>query len=128
MPQRSLDAIVAAWTQRRDDLRRLRAMVDGAVLIDELLFELRTWQIEEAGGAVTLQEAHELGGYSVDHLQRMVRKGVLVNVGQKGRPRIRRADVPHRPGHTLPAEPDTAQFGPRRRMALAVLTSHVGGG
>lgn len=49
--------------------------------------------------AVTLREAHEIGGYSIDHLQRVVKKGQIKNVGTKGRIRIRREDVPLKPGH-----------------------------
>ena len=73
--------------------------------------------------AVTLKEASLMGGYSVDHLQREVSHGRIPNVGRRGRPRIRRCDVPKRPGHTLPENQPGGQFASRRRMALAVTTS-----
>ena len=45
---------------------------------------------------LTLEEASRLGGYSVDHLRRLVNDGTVPNAGVKGRPRIRVADVPFR--------------------------------
>ena len=48
---------------------------------------------------MSLKEASTLGGYSTDSLQRMVAAGRIQNCGRKGRPRIRRADVPAKPGH-----------------------------
>jgi len=126
MPTRSLAELVAQWEARRADLERLHAMVDGAVLIDELLTELREWQAADAKEAVSLQEAHRLGGYSVDHLQRLVAQGKIENVGRRGSPRIRRADVPMRTGYVLPDGAEDGQFSSRRRMALAVTTSKAG--
>lgn len=49
--------------------------------------------------AVSLEEAAEAGGYSYSHLQSLVAKGEIDNLGQKGSPRIRRCDVPIKPGH-----------------------------
>lgn len=47
---------------------------------------------------LTLEQASSASGYSVDHLSRMVREGRIPNAGTKGRPRIRRADLPAKPG------------------------------
>lgn len=49
---------------------------------------------EHQSGLLTLGEASAESGYSVDHLQRLVSSGDLPNAGEKGRPRIRRADLP----------------------------------
>lgn len=43
---------------------------------------------------LTLAVAARESGYSVDHLQELVSTGAIPNAGQKGRPRIRRADLP----------------------------------
>lgn len=48
--------------------------------------------------ALTLEEASEIGGYSYSHLQHLVADGKIPNVGEKGDPRIRRCDVPRKPG------------------------------
>ncbi|MDZ7779943.1 MAG: hypothetical protein U5R14_08420 [Gemmatimonadota bacterium] len=47
---------------------------------------------------VTLEEAAQLGGYSYSHLQHLVARGDIDNVGTKHAPRIRVVDVPRKPG------------------------------
>ena len=61
-----------------------------------------------------------LSGYTVDHLQRLVPGGQLENIGRKGRPRIRRGDIPVKPGHRLPSDEPDSQFAARRRIVRAV--------
>jgi hypothetical protein len=39
-----------------------------------------------------------LGGYSYSHLQALVAEDKIPNIGTKGAPRIRRCDVPMKPG------------------------------
>jgi hypothetical protein len=58
--------------------------------------------------ALTLTEAATESGYSPDHLGRQLRLGKLPNAGTKGRPRIRRADLPRRIAPTAfqPYDPD----------------------
>lgn len=71
---------------------------------------------------VSLAEGSRLGGYSADHLQRLVASGKLENIGRKNRPRIRRIDVPTKPGHRLPSDADGDHFPDRRRIVASVLT------
>jgi hypothetical protein len=78
------------------------------------------WQLS-AGPAdlVRLQEASRLGGYSVDHLQRLVASGAIPNMGRKGAPLILRSDVPRKPGYAaagLPVAAPTDQFSARRQI------------
>lgn len=47
---------------------------------------------------VSLREASRIGGYHPDHLSRMLSKGRTPNMGRKSKPRIRRKDVPRKPG------------------------------
>jgi hypothetical protein len=75
--------------------------------------------------AVTLSEAERIGGYSADHLARLVREGKLPNVGRKHAPRIRRTDVPLKPGHALTLERNADQLSPRRRI-VADAQAHKG--
>ena len=124
----NLTSLRVRWEARRDDLRRLHAQVDGAVLIDELLGEVSSLCASQSLEPVTLAEASRIGGYSVDHLQRLVRRGTIENMGRKGSPRIRRSDVPVRSGSDLPSGSTASQFGSRRRMALAVLSDSTGEG
>ena len=52
-----------------------------------------------AGAAtLTLAEAALESGYSVDHLRHAVASGQIANAGRRGAPRIRRADLPKKPG------------------------------
>lgn len=77
--------------------------------------------ISATGESVTLREAHEIGGYSIDHLQRIVKSGSIPNVGTKGRIRIRRSDVPVKPGHgVLRVHPRRAQFSRSAVVASAI--------
>lgn len=50
---------------------------------------------------LTLAEAARESGYSEDHLRHLVADGKIPNAGQKGRPRIRRRDLPRKPA-TVP--------------------------
>lgn len=114
---------VERWSRRRDELQRVRAQVDAGALLTELLDDLQSLTLDDAERQVTLQEASELGGYSVDHLQRLVASGVIPNAGRKGAPRMRRADVPVRAGHRPKAQALTGtesedQLSVRRRMTL----------
>ena len=89
-------ALLSHWRSRASDLERYapaaaQAFRDAA---DELAEAL-----DGAEETVSLNEASMLGGYPVDSLQRMVRCGRIQNCGRKGKPRIRRADVPVKPGH-----------------------------
>ncbi len=89
-------ALSSQWRSRASDLERYspsaaQAFRDAA---DEL--EKTLQGVEET---VSLREAAMLGGYSTDSLQRMVAAGRIQNFGRKGKPRIRRADVPVKPGH-----------------------------
>lgn len=114
----SMTALPDVWRQRAVELERYAPTVAAALL--DVAEELEA-SLHSVDDSVTLQEAHAIGGYSIDHLQRLVRRGTIVNVGTKGRVRIRRADVPTRPGHApLRADGDGA-FSGRRREAASVL-------
>jgi hypothetical protein len=93
-------ALLSHWRSRASDLERYapaaaQAFRDAA---DELAEALN-----DSEETVSLKEAAILGGYSVDALQRMVASGRIQNFGRKGKPRIRRADAPVKPGHTASA-------------------------
>jgi len=52
------------------------------------------WQSEE----LRIAEAALESGYSEEHLRRRVRDGSIPNAGKPNAPRIRRGDVPRKPG------------------------------
>ncbi len=47
---------------------------------------------------VTLSEGATISGYSRGYLGRLVRTGVLANLGRPNAPRVRLGDLPHKPG------------------------------
>ena len=61
-------------------------------------------------------------GYSVDRLQKLVADGSIPNAGRKGKPGIRRGDLPRKPARALRSGPDNGHFPPRRRIVLAAHT------
>jgi hypothetical protein len=116
----TLVGLIARWRGRQDEWSRLGAAVDGAKVAAEIVADLEALQRAQSSAAVTLREAALIGGYSPDHLQRLVAGGQLENVGRKGRPRIRRDDVPVKPGHNLRGDADPSQFDLRRRIVASV--------
>ncbi len=108
------------WAAQRDAFARFGASIDGAMLAEEVLRDIDSLDRAQSVEAVTLTEAHLIGGYSVDHLQRLVAHGHIENVGRKGRPRIRRNDVPIRPGYRLHQDDPVDQLSARRRIVASV--------
>ena len=87
---------------------------------EQLESELHTLSQEH----LTLAGAALLGGYSEDHLGRMVREGRIPNAGRRGAPRIRRADVPIKPNGVACA-PSRAQVD-REQIVRSVIDEGVG--
>lgn len=112
------------WSARAADLERYSAQVNGARLISEILGELESIFGEEDAEVLTLREAAEISGYSLDHLARSLRTGAIPNAGRKGQPRIRRSHLPRKAAalrNELP-EPIVA-VNTRRQIAQSVVTS-----
>lgn len=108
--------LVAKWSERREEWRALGVHLDGEKVAAEILTDLRALTTEDT---VTLAEAAAIGGYSVDHLQRLVRRRTIANAGRKHAPRLRRSDVPIKPGNVTPGLPHLGaadQLSERRRI------------
>ena len=73
---------------------------------------------------LTLAEAAEWGGYSTDHLGRLVRAGKIRNAGRLGSPRVRRADVPIKTGYVAPSS-QRAELVPEQ-IVRSVIEEGVG--
>lgn len=118
----SLMGIREKWKARLAEWRELGVRIDGEKVAAEILEDLRTLVAEDT---VTLKEAALIGGYSVDHLQRLVAQSTLQNVGRKGAPRLRRQDVPTKPGHgsvSLPILRTGDHMSARRRIVADART------
>jgi acyl-CoA reductase-like NAD-dependent aldehyde dehydrogenase len=102
-------SLVDRWRNRAIEYRGL-ALESIARAVERSADELEQALREEAGVTLTLREASEASGYSVDHLGRLVREGRLPNAGRLNAPRIRREDVPRRAGRIAP--PTVAKYDP----------------
>ena len=118
---KGLSELAACWRTRALELRQVEAGGQAAALsvaaddLDAL--------IASAGEELlSLTSAARESGYSSDHLGRSVRRGAIANGGRENAPKIRRADLPLKPGHLRqpPAEPSLPI--PREQIALAAIT------
>ncbi len=87
------------WRQEADAYERDRARVDAATLLrrvaNDLDAEWHAWRSEE----LTLPQAALESQYTPDSLGRLVTRGTIPNAGRKHVPRIRRVDLPKKPGY-----------------------------
>ncbi len=120
-------ASLRSWlVTQRDQLAAYGALVPADKLLDSVLVQLDEVLREADDEILSLAEAADASGYSVDHLARLVRTGRIENAGRSHAPRIRRRDLPHRAGF-LPPQPSIAIVGTsRRQIARAVVNSEQG--
>src|SRR3989441_4917662 len=85
------------WRARRDELARLGAQVDGAMLCDEVLAEVEALLNSEDEALLGLQDAAAHSGYSSDHLRRLHRLGKLPARRDGRRLFFRAGDLPKKP-------------------------------
>ena len=79
------ETLEAAFDERVANLFRLHA--------SELAEALR----EAADEVLTLAEASTASGYSESRLRHLIADGTIPQAGERGRPRVRRGDVPIKP-------------------------------
>lgn len=109
MQSTSLHDLAHTWRVEAERLRALEACGQAAALeraADDLEAAVRQWTVE----LLTIREASQQSGYSQDHLRSLVRDGVIPDArpaGSRGEIRIRRCDLPRKPGlASRPASPD----------------------
>lgn len=88
-----------AWRAEVERLNR-RGLIGAAGVVESLAAELEERAARFLERAVTLAEAAEISGLAYSSLQHLVASGELPNAGRRGRPRVRRGDLPH--GRTAP--------------------------
>ncbi len=95
------ESLVSQWRVVAETLRR-RGATAQAVVLESCAEELEAalWEHEQA--TLTLKEAAEESGYSVQHLRRLVTQGLLTDVAESSQIRVRRGDLPRKPGHKDP--------------------------
>jgi len=102
----------AKWEREAEVLRRRGALVNGAVLCEDLLSDVAALLSNESERLLSLGEAAKASGYSADHLGRLIRSGTIPNAGRPNAPRLRYGDLPRKPSQVAkrgpqPYHPDT---------------------
>ena len=92
-----LPDLAAHWREEAETLRRRRACAL-AEMLEDCATELDLAMCAYWDEQLTVQQAAREGGFSEDHLRSLVRSGQIENAGRKGSPRIRRRDLPMKPG------------------------------
>lgn len=114
----------AKWSAEAEAMRQRGALVNGAVLIDEVLLDFEAAVGDYWDQPLTLTEASNESGYSLDHLGLLIRQGTIPNAGRTHAPRIRRRDLPRKPSRLRAANPSIKLVGATpRQIARAVVTS-----
>ena len=100
-----------AWREKAKELRTFGAEVQARTLewcAADLEQTWRVWELEP----LMLEEAAKETGYSYSALQQKVASGEIPNIGERGKPRVCRKDlprkVPHEPFRLETEEPDIA--------------------
>ena len=94
--------LAARWREDAAILRR-RGANSHAEVLDSCASELEAAFGNRGSEELTLSQAARESGYSPEHLSRLVRRGLIPNAGRKGAPRVRRHDLPAKPGSTVAA-------------------------
>ncbi len=87
-----------AWREQADVQRDLAAEGQ-ACTFEHCAKQLEVALDSYAKETLTISQAAIQSGYNEETLRRLVREGVIPNAGRPNAPRIRRADLPLKPGH-----------------------------
>lgn len=92
-----LSRLAARWRAEAAVLQRRGAPIQAGVLescASEMEQEAQLFSLE----TLDLEQAVAESGYSYSTLQKMLSDGTIPNAGKKGTPRVRRCDLPKKPG------------------------------
>lgn len=94
-----LEQLAARWRTEADLLERYGDS-RGAHVCRLHATELEGAAAEAANQELNLDEASRESGYSARRLRELISSGEIPQAGRKGAPRIRRTDLPRKPGAT----------------------------
>lgn len=103
--------LLVKWRAEATTMDRRGSMVLGGPLCREFLADLEAVAQVATDELLTVAQAAAESGYSHEHVARMVREGTIPNAGRRRAPRIRRTDLPRKPGRAL-AAPSAASYDP----------------
>ena len=106
-----------AWRAKAHDLRDM-ALESEARVFERCAYDLERSLAEYDLEALTLQQSADESGFSYGHIQRLVAEGAVENVGAPGSPRVRRGDLPRKPGRPENGSVDLADEILARRSDL----------
>ena len=89
----AMQDLLARWRGEAEAVERC-GHEPTAKLIRRLAVEVEEALRDDQEDTLTLAEAALESGYSVDHLRKMLAAETIPNAGERGRPRIRRGDLP----------------------------------
>ena len=93
----TLPDLVKRWSAEATSLERWGDK-RGAGILRVCAAELDAEAREHDDEELTITVASAASGYSCDHLRALVANGAIPNAGRRGSPRIRRSDLPVKPG------------------------------
>jgi hypothetical protein len=117
-----LHSLPDEWRARADYLRSLGADERAAFVWDRVADELQAALNDHDSEPLTLAQAADATGYSVDHLRKLIRTNRLTNAGRRGAPRVRRGDLPTRQ-HLRPSARAVESTARKERIARSVVNS-----
>ena len=91
-------SLPAVWRAEAVARRRISAIDPVADTLEYCARALEDRDRTRADELLTYQEAARESGYHADTLGHLVREGKIPNATRKGAPRIRRGDLPRKPG------------------------------
>ena len=103
------------WRAEAEILRRRGAAVQAEVL-ESCAVDLEECERARELELLSLEQAAAESGFSYSAIQKMVAEGELTNVGRKGKPLVRRGDLPRK-----------ARRRPRSDLADVVIAGRIGG-
>ena len=119
-------SLVAQWRSEAAQNRR-RGQGTAATLIESLADELEESLTSFDSELLTLHEAGAESGYTPDALGRLLRQGTIPNSGRPNAPRIRRCDLPRKPGRNGDGQSPVSCVGSKEQIARSIVNSDDGG-
>jgi hypothetical protein len=110
--------LLETWTVEAGDLRDRYALETAARICEAHVRELRSALLSVEDELLTVSQAAAESGYSAQHIRALVYERTLPNAGRKGRPRIRRGDLPKKPPRRKVLAGTVAGVGDKRRRGF----------
>lgn len=118
------DEFVTKWRTEAEAMRQRGVLLNGALLLDEILRDFDAVTHGRATELLTLTDGATESGYSAEYLGTLIRQGKIQNAGRPHAPRIRRQDLP-RKASRLPDQPPSLKLvgATPRQIARAIISS-----